>query len=294
MGVLIKSVATSLSTEIQSSIAHAVAASQDCIQFAKIPVEEINLLLNVGVYRDSNMVEPAMSALIQKELGLNLDYVKNGNQKAAISFDLMNGACGPLNAVQVAGAFLATGSARYVLIVSSDAHPSNQKGIDFHFGTLGAAMLLEWCPQEDKGFGKVHIHSDSDDFLGLESYTELYQPQSKGQLTLQQSPEYQSRLLASMTQAIRKTVEAEKIGLEETLFITSQIHSGFAVQIAKNLGIEEASVVRMSDFDYDPHSSTMAFGYDQAMTSGIDSKFKQILFAAGGSGLSSACAVYRR
>ena len=33
----------------------------------------------------------------------------------------MNGACGALNAVQVAGAFLETGSAEYVLVVSGDA-----------------------------------------------------------------------------------------------------------------------------------------------------------------------------
>lgn len=296
MGTLIKSVATSLSPEVQSSITHAVNAGYDCLAAARVDVEDINLLLNVGIYRDTNLVEPAISALIQKELRLNLDYVKNNNKKAAVSFDLMNGACGPLNAVQVASAFLATGSAKYVLVVASDAHPSNQahhKGRDFYYGTLGSAMLLEWSPSESRGFGKVHFRSSSDGYVGLESYTELYHPKSKESLTFKVDPEYKTRLLDAMTESIQETAKREAISLNETLLITSQLTSDFGVQLTKRLGMEESAVVRHSDFDFDPHTSAMALGYSQAIKKGIDPKYRQILFAAGGSGLSTGCVVYR-
>ncbi len=155
MGTAIRATAVSTDPAVRSSIAHASAAAQECLERAGVTPAQVDLLINVGVFRDSNMAEPAMSALIQKEVGMNLDFVRDPSPKAGFSFDLMNGACGALNAVQVAGAFLETGSAEYVLVVSGDAHPStagtpHPAGAEFPYATVGAAMLLE------RGLGPRH------------------------------------------------------------------------------------------------------------------------------------------
>src|SRR5262245_32160042 len=123
MGTFIKATGVSTDPSVGSSIAHAVLAAKACLAAAKVGPEQIDMLINVGVYRDKNMVEPSMAALIQKEIGIGPDVVKYPNHKPAFSFDLMNGACGLLSAVQAASAVIAAG-VEHVLIVSSDAHPS--------------------------------------------------------------------------------------------------------------------------------------------------------------------------
>ena len=88
MGTAIASTAVSTDPAIHSSIAHASTAATECLRRAGVRPEQVDLLINAGVYRDSNMAEPAMAALIQKNVGVNLDYVEDPNP--CFSFDLMN------------------------------------------------------------------------------------------------------------------------------------------------------------------------------------------------------------
>ena len=61
----------------------------------------------------------------------------------------MNGACGMLNALQVANAILSTKDGRYALLVSGDAHPSGQEHSDFPIQHASAAILLERSDKMD-------------------------------------------------------------------------------------------------------------------------------------------------
>ncbi|WP_052745673.1 beta-ketoacyl-[acyl-carrier-protein] synthase family protein [Allosalinactinospora lopnorensis] len=146
MGTIISATAVSTDPAVHSSIEHASLAAGDCLDRAGITADQVDLMVNTGVYRDANMSEPAMAAMIQKNVGVNLDYLQNPTAKPAFSFDLMNGACGVLNAVQVGAGFVESGSAEYVLVVSGDAHPSNDpaeaRRTGFPYATMGAAMLL--------------------------------------------------------------------------------------------------------------------------------------------------------
>jgi 3-oxoacyl-[acyl-carrier-protein] synthase-3 len=302
MATLIKAIAVSTDPEIHSSIAHGVVAGRECLRLAGVFPQEIDILFNVGVYRDSNLVEPAIAALIQKELQINLDYIKYPTKKAAVSFDIMNGACGLLNAVQVADAFLATHHAQYILVVSSDAHPSNQSHEGFPYATLGTAMLLERSASKDLGFGNVQHRLSPGAFVGLEGFSELYQSNSKNLVTVQEHPDYKEKLLEFLTDSIQEYLANEKIGLDDTLLITSQVRPDFGSLVARKLGLEEKHVMQLSEITSgvvsritkDPHSSALALGYHQAIAQGIDQKYSKILFATAGAGLSSACVVYRR
>lgn len=97
--------------------------ARSCLARARVSASSIGVLVNVGVYREHNTFEPAMAALVQKEVGINLDYIADPDPAAGFSFDLMNGACGVLNAVQVGHALLETGSTERVLITAADVHP---------------------------------------------------------------------------------------------------------------------------------------------------------------------------
>jgi 3-oxoacyl-[acyl-carrier-protein] synthase-3 len=297
MGTAIRATAVSTDPRIHSSIEHASLAARRCIERAGVGAEQIDILINAGVYRDSNMAEPAMSALIQKEVGMSLDYIKHPAPKAGFSFDLMNGACGVLNAVQVAGAFLDSGHADYVLVVSSDAHPSDRAEgtADFPYATVGAAMLLDRAPDPSSGFGRVHTEAASEPSPGAEGYNDVAATGLDGRhlVTVRHDPDYPSRLAEFAAGTARTYAESERIDLDRTLLVTSQPSRGFVAALTRLLGVSERAAVAVKGVDGDPHTSALTLAYHQATAQGQSAGYDAMLFVAAGAGLTSACAVYR-
>ena len=304
MGTVVKATGISIDRHVQSSIAHAAIAAKSCIESAGIRTEEIDIMINIGVYRDSNMVEPSMAALIQQEIGLNLDFLKYNTPKTAFSFDLMNGACGILNAIQASRAYIELGDAEYVLIVSSDAHPSNKEVESFPYATLGGAMLLARADRAssdlaDVGFGKVLLRASKDEsHLGTSGFWDRTKSGLLGRETLHMSthPEYKEKLVDLAVKTAKEYIAAEKIDLTNTLLVTSQPMPDLGAQVARALGVGEESVVRLDPawgVARDPHTSALTLAYHQAAASGQLAKHDKALFIAVGAGMTSACALYR-
>jgi 3-oxoacyl-[acyl-carrier-protein] synthase-3 len=287
----IRSTAVSTDPDLAGSVAHASAASIACLEQAGIHPDQVGLLINVGVYRDENMAEPAMSALIQKNVGINLDYLRSGH--AALSFDLMNGACGVLNAIQVAGAFLDTGDAEFALVVSGDAHPSGRPDPGFGYAAVGAAMLLSHT--DGAGFGRVGTAADDSDTPGVAGYIDLDAAGTRGreQIRVERDPDYTDRLVAFAATEAARYAGSEGLDLSETLLVASQPTPTFAADLAQRLGIPAPAVVTVQGVDGDPHSSALTFAYHQAVGSGQAAAHPQALFVAAGAGLSVACSAYR-
>jgi 3-oxoacyl-[acyl-carrier-protein] synthase-3 len=298
MGAVITSTAVSTAREVRSSIAHASTAANECLRRVGVRPEQVDLLINTGVYRDENMAEPAMAALVQKEVGMNLDYVRDPTPHAGFSFDLMNGACGVLNAVQVAGAFLAAGSAEHVLVVSSDAHPSNsaQPEPGFPYATVGAAMLLERAVDGASGFGRVHTaRSDDTSVDATAGYIDMPNVGVRGRqsITVRRDADQRRGLVGFAVAQARHHAAAEGIDLARTLLVASQPTPAFAADVARLLGIGADAVVTVDGVDGDPHSSALTLAYHGAVASGQTARYPQVLFLAVGAGATLACSFYR-
>jgi 3-oxoacyl-[acyl-carrier-protein] synthase-3 len=295
MGTVIKATGVSTDPGVASSITHAALAAKACLAAAGVTAEQIDVLINVGVYRDKNMVEPSMAALIQKELGIGPDVVKYPNHKPAFSFDLMNGACGLLSAVH-AGAALLTGGVEYVLIVSSDTHPSNQRVPGFPYASLGGAMLLAQSDGATAGFSRVHfLDSDDNQVLGMGiAGAEGRSSDDRNRITVQREPEFRARLLDLTVEAVRACASRDGIELAKTLLVTSQPTPDFGTDVARRLGLGDQQVIRVVEVDGDPHTSALTLGYHGATARGELGSFEQVMFVAAGAGLTTACAVYRR
>ncbi len=69
------------------------------------------MLINAGIYREDNMGEPALAALIQEDIGANLGQPPIGGH-GTFSFDLINGTCGVISAIQLQSGFLRSGVIR--------------------------------------------------------------------------------------------------------------------------------------------------------------------------------------
>ena len=52
MGAIIKATAISQDPQVRGSIAHAAQAGRLCLAAAGVPLSDVQLLINTGVYRD--------------------------------------------------------------------------------------------------------------------------------------------------------------------------------------------------------------------------------------------------
>ena len=289
-GYRIKATGVSLDPATGGSIAHATAAAAQCLADAGVTAAQVDLVINAGVYRDENMFEPAMAALIQKDLGICLDYAKDPDSHGAFSFDLMNGASGGLGAIQAAGAWLTSGTADYALVVTSDVHPAGP-GHDFPYAPVGAAVLLERT--SGAGFGPVQTSVvETGRTPGVTGYFDLAEAGAHGRehIVVEQEPGHVERLIAFAAAEAARYAETHDVDLGRTLLVTSQPTAGFAAAVAKELGLAADAAVTVTGVDGDPHTSALAIAWHQA----AGHPFEQALFVAVGAGPTATCVLYRQ
>ncbi|MFI6868355.1 hypothetical protein [Nocardia sp. NPDC050406] len=294
MGVRIKSTGTSRDTsDTFSVVEHSARAAKQAMERAGVRPEQVGVLINTGIFRDSNTVEPAVSALIQKAAGIGLDYTKDDPR--SFSFDLMNGAVGVLNGVQVAQSVLATGSADHVLLVSGDTHPSLTRGAaddEFPYATSGAALLLE-STGEPEGFGRVHTVQGAGT-PAVESYVDVATmgTAGRGLMTVHREADAEDRLLEVAGRAARAALdEAVAFDAATTVLIASTPSPEFPARLAAELGIAEVRTPDLSQGD--PHTAALSLAYDAAAQDDSLRGFTQVLFVAAGAGPSAAAVLYR-
>ncbi|MEU6558704.1 hypothetical protein [Nocardia nova] len=292
MGVRITSTGTSRADGTFSIVEHSGRAARRSLERAGLTPDRVGVLINAGIFRDSNTVEPAVSALIQKEAGIGLDY--GFGDPRSFSFDLMNGATGILNAVQVAQSILETAGSGHVLIVSGDTHPSLTRSAaddDFPYATAGAAMLLEHTT-DTTGFGHVHTVSGSGGPV-VESYVDVATmgAAGRGLMTVEREPGFSDRLLEVAAEAGRRALGEDGLDLARTVLIASTPTPKFPDLLADALGI---GAVRTPDLtEGDPHTASLTLAYDRAVEEDSLAGFTTVLFVAAGAGPSAAAAIYR-
>ncbi|QLY32549.1 hypothetical protein [Nocardia huaxiensis] len=294
MGVRIKSTGASRVSDTSSIIELSARAARQSMERAGVRPDQIGVLINAGIFRDSNTVEPAVSALIQKAAGIGLDYQKNDPR--SFSFDLMNAGVGVLNAVQVGQSVLAAGGVEHVLIVSGDTHPSLKRSAaddEFPYASAGAALLLEYTDAPE-GFGRVHTVSGAGS-PAVESYVDVATMGTRGRelMTVVRDPDFEDRLIAVAVQAGLAALEEAEIPLATTALIASTPAAGFPQRLAGELGISN-DAVRTPDLSQgDPHTAALPLAYDLAVQDESLRGFTHVLFVAAGAGPSAAAVVYR-
>src|SRR5512137_727990 len=70
----------------KGSIKLAVDAALGCLKEVDMPASDVDLLINTGIYRDDNIGEPAIAALIQQGIRANPGVREDGGP-GTFSFD---------------------------------------------------------------------------------------------------------------------------------------------------------------------------------------------------------------
>ena len=270
-----------------SALHLAVAAAKDCLKGAGCDPAELDLVVNAGIYRDRNLGEPALAALIQDDIGANPEEPHAGGH-GTFSFDIANGACGVLTGLQIVDGFLRARSIRHAIVVASDADPGHGLSEHFPFSAAGAAVLCGWS-DDDYGLGRVSwVNSAEDD--GTFSATVGF-ADARNVLRFGQSAGMDEEFATVAARAARRCLDAESVEPADLdLIVAAPPRPGFRAALGERLGFPEERIVVADD----EHMHTAALAAAFEGQAGRLAAGTRVLFVAAGAGATAGAALYRQ
>jgi 3-oxoacyl-[acyl-carrier-protein] synthase III len=273
-----------------SALHLAVTAAKDCLQRAGCDPGELDLVVNAGIYRDRNLGEPALAALIQDDIGANPEDPHAGAH-GTFSFDITNGVCGVLTALQIVDGFLRTHSIHRALVVASDADPGHGMSEHFPFSGAGAALLCRWT-DDDYGLSRVSWVNANDVAHDAEAFSATVGfADARNVLRFNQSAAIDEHFAAAAAGAVRACLDAQSARLEDIdLIVAAPARRGYRAGLSHLLGVP-VEKIRVADDDR-THTAALAAALQpeiEKLPAG-----GRVLFVAAGAGVTAGAAVYRQ
>jgi 3-oxoacyl-[acyl-carrier-protein] synthase-3 len=291
VGTRIESVAIAGGGFLQARSARklANAAAKAAIERAGLVPDDVDLLVNAGLYRDRNLGEPAMAALIQEDIGANPEDPHHGGH-GTFSFDVANGACGVLTALQIADGFLRSGTISHALVVTSDANPGFGLAPSFPFSPQGGAAL---CSYDDGPRGLVGIS-----WLVEEEGRDLFNVdvglhRGHNELRVHTQPGFADRAAACAAKVTADLLGEHGLALDAVdLVVASPLSPEFQQAYVGFLGIAGDKLVTVEGAER-VHTAGVLVGVDAAMADGRWAKAETALLVAAGAGITAGAALVR-
>ncbi|GAA5107844.1 hypothetical protein [Nocardia iowensis] len=293
MATTIVAAATNTDLDTGSYFELAARAARSCLADSDVSVDEVGMLINAGVFRDDNISEPAVSALIQKRIGLGLEY--QPGRVPAFSFDLMHGATGLLHAISTAECFLATGEVEYALLVAGDTHPSTQRYVAGFPYTTGAAALLLGSSPAAGGFGRLYT-SETTGKADPSAWVALGEAGANGRsaMCVRHGAEDPIELAAAVVRdcVTDEDIDGDDFAAGRAVLLAPAPALGFRARLAETLGLRPEAVVGVDPAIGDPYSAAPVHAYVNARESGVLGTADTVLFLAADDA-AAACLAYR-
>jgi 3-oxoacyl-[acyl-carrier-protein] synthase-3 len=298
MGTIIEASATATARQRSLNpgpVKLADAAARSCLERADRTADELDLLVNAGVYHDKNMNEPALASLIQEDIGANPVHPP-GAGHGTFSFDISNGACGLLTGIHLVDGLLASGTVELGMVVASDMDPESGVSQGFELPAVGGAVLLS-ADDSRAGFTafqfatfpefadlfRSYVDWDGDARRGLARH-------GRNILTVEIAESYAARALECAESTAREFAAAQALDLGEVdLLVATAWVPGFADGLAARLGMSGEQVASLPDGLAGTHTAAPAVALESARLAAS----RTVLFVSPGAGISVAVALYR-
>ena len=278
------------------------AAARACLEHAGRDPGDVDMLINTGVYREDNMGEPALAALVQEDIGANRGQPPVGGH-GTFSFDLINGTCGVISAIQLQAGLLRSGVIRLGAIVTSDVDPNLKRPRTVPLRPTGGAMLLGW---DDSIAGFTDFYTETfpeyEDLLvsGL-----MWQEGRGGhgprpaaghsQMVIDEKPGYQARLVDCAEEATRGFLRRLGMGIAEIdLFVPAPSSQDFLDPLMARLDIPGDRVAYVPEDLEGAYTTGSIAGLQAAVRSGRLDEARNTVLLAAGAGITVALALYRQ
>jgi len=273
-----------------SALHLAVTAAKGCLQRAGCHPDELDLVVNAGIYRDRNLGEPALAALIQDDIGANPEDPHAGAH-GTFSFDIANGVCGMLTALQIVDGFLRTHSVSRALVVASDADPGRGMSEHFPFSASGAALLCRWT-DDDYGLSRVSWVNANDGAEDLETFSATVGfADARNVLRFKESAALDEQFAAAAAEAARTCLDAQSTSLADIdLIFAAPARPGYRAALSSRLGVP-AEKVSVAD-DHRMHTAALAAAFEPELAKLPAGA--RVLFVAAGAGVTAGAALYRQ
>ena len=294
MGTIIEATATAEGGSL-GALGLADAAARLCLERAKRTAEEVDLLINAGVYNDKGISEPAVASLIQEDIGANLEQQPGAGQ-GTFSFDVRNGGCGMLSGIQLVDGMLASKTVTLGLVVASDIDPDPGVSEGFGFPAVGGAVLLS-ADDSRAGFTAFRC-ATFPEFAGLFQSDVAWRDeirlgrsdQGRNVLTVEIAQSYADRAVECAESTVRELAADGVLDLGEVdVLVATASVPGFAAALAKRLGVSAARVALPSQALAGAHTAALAV----ALQSVRLEVGRTALFVSVGAGITVVVALYR-
>lgn len=270
-----------------SALRLAVTSAEACLRQAGRTAHEVDLLVNAGIYRDRNLAEPALAALIQQDIGANPEE-PHENAHGTFSFDIANGTCGVLTALQIVDGFLTSRVIDCALVVASDADPGHRQSEDFPFTPSGASLLCSWS-DDSRGLGKTYWENLSEPTDSFTATVGLLGGH-RNILRIHQTPSADAHYAEAATLAVSRCLRESHLTIEDIDNIAAApARPGFRAALADRLGVSPESIT-VGD-DEGMHTAALASAFHRASETVGGTGL--ILLVAAGAGVTAGAALYR-
>lgn len=261
-------------------------AARRCLAKAHCPPDELDLLVNAGIYRDRNLGEPALAALIQEDIGAHPEDPHPGDH-GTFSFDVANGTAGVLTALRVVDGFLRSGTVRRGLVVTADADPGHGLSADFPFAAAGGALLCRWS-DDDSGLGPFRWVTVPDGGAAFHAAVSL--EDGGNVLRIDQSDALDAEYALAAAKAARECLDSAGLA-EADLVVAAPARPAFGRALAEHLGVASARVVVARDDRM--HTAALVAALHDAFADPRVEPGATMLLVAAGAGVTAGAAVYR-
>ncbi|WP_246798108.1 beta-ketoacyl-ACP synthase III [Alkalibacter rhizosphaerae] len=263
----------------------ATRASLDALHKGDIDPETLDMIIVATVTPDYFI--PACASLLQHRLGLN--------HRPMMAFDL-NAACtGLIYAIQTAEKFIATGSAKRVLVVGSETLSRivdwTDRGTCVLFGDGAGAVILEESDQEGILADYTNSRGDAELNLAMPAFP-LDNPfqQESCSMTHQKMTMAGAEIFKFATFAIRDAMEEllSRSGLtmeDIDLIIPHQANARIIAKVARQMGLPmDKFFLNLSDYG-NTSSASIGLALAEAMEQGRIHKGDHVILVGFGGGL---------
>jgi len=267
-------------------------AALDCIARSNCDKNEIDVLINVSLYRDNYFAEPAFATFVQNDLGINHD-IKTCSAPRTFAFDLMNGAMGFLNACQLISTMIIANKAKTGLVVSGDMVdlPLNESGHPPGFCVTGAAILLGYAPNANNGFGPFFFKKFIDYIDVYDSY--MFYENKKLSILFKKALAIEEVYLEAVSRGVSEFLTKEGCNIDDFhIVLPPQVSPGFVAEVADVLGGNSKNFIDVTRKDGDLFNASLPMSMGHVFKNGLASPGQRSLIISVGSGIQVGCAIY--
>ena len=274
------------------------AAAGACLAYAGREPGDVGILINTGLYREDNMGEPALAALVQEDIGASPGHPPVGGH-GTFSFDLINGTCGVINAIQLEAGMLRSGVVGLGAIVASDVDPDLRARGSAFFAPTGGAMLLSW---DDSAGGFTDFYTET-----FPEYADLFvsglvwqqrrahggRTGGRSQMVVEERPGYHERLVDCAAEAVRRFLDRLELSIGDLdLLVPAPVYADFCDPLRLRLGIPGDRVAYVPEDLQGAYTAGPIAGLQAAIRSGRLGEARTTLVLAAGAGMTVALALY--